>query len=524
MGREQMNQPQPPRLVMRREFAALTSAVCGLVASGWPIIPTSGRDHGAAGRKPLPQLNVREVLAGFAARQFSVPEYVDELLKFQVRWKSINAFIAQDIAAVRAAAKRADKLNRKDFPLAGIPIVMKDNIDALGYATTAGSPGLLKHQPRANAPMLQHVLDHGAIVMGKVGLHELAAGGTCANPTFGQVRNPYNPALVPGGSSGGTAAAVAARLVPAGLGTDTGGSVREPASFCGVVGFRPTAGRYTVSGVVPRSLSHDSIGWMARASADIALLDSCSGSPLPPIDSFSLRGLRLGVPRAYFYEDLNPEVAPVIEAALQRLRQAGAQLIEVDFADLRELRKKITGPSQGAYARDLRDYLLYSGGDVSVDSVIHSVSEPGLRTNLERSLAAIDDAKEPYDPGKDEGLQAYRRAYAAYFEANRLAAAVIPTTPDIAFAVPADQNTRAPNTGVRNTGPTATAGFPGLTVPAGLTCGGLPIGIEFDGPPNSDALLFAIGAAFEGITEPLPPPVPPAATTARAHSSKVTSA
>jgi len=520
-----MSRPRQPRLMVRRQFLALMSALGGSMASGWPTAPAWGRDRGAAGRKPLPQLNVREVLAGLAARQFSVPEYVDELLAWQARWKPINAFIAQDVGAVRAAATRADTLNRKKFPIAGVPIVMKDNIDALGYATTAGSPGLLKHHPRANAPMLQHVLDHGAIVMGKVGLHELAAGGTCANLTFGQVRNPYNPAMVPGGSSGGTAAAVAARLVPAGLGTDTGGSVREPASFCGVVGFRPTAGRYCVAGVVPRALSHDSIGWMARTSADIALLDSCSGSPLPRVDSISLRGLRLGVPRAYFYEDLNPEVAPVIEAALERLRQAGAQLIEVDFADLRELRKKITGPSQGAYARDLRDYLRDSGADVSVDSVIHAVSEPQLRTNFERSLAAIDDAAEPYDPARDEGLQAYRRAYAGYFQSNRLAAAIIPTTPDIAFPVPADPaNSRAPSSGVRNTGPTATAGFPGLSIPAGLSSTGLPVGIEFDGPPHSDALLFAIGSAFESITEPLPPPVAPAVNTARANPSLVKSA
>jgi indoleacetamide hydrolase len=508
-----MSQPHPPRLVMRRQFSALIAALGGMVASGWPTRPSWGQRHEAVGRKPLPQLNVREVLAGLTSRQFSVPEYVEELLDWQTRWKRINAFIAQDTAAIRAAAVRANTLSRKEFPIAGIPIVMKDNIDALGYATTAGSPGLLKHHPRANAPMLQHVLDHGAIVMGKVGLHELAAGGTCANLTFGQIRNPYNLAMVPGGSSGGTAAAVAARLVPAGLGTDTGGSVREPASFCGVVGFRPTAGRYAVSGVVPRALSHDSIGWMARASGDIALLDSCSGSPLPRIDSISLRGLRLGVPRAYFYENLNPEVAPVIEAALQRLRAAGAQLVEVDFSNLSELRQQIVGPSPGAFARDLRDYLRSSGADVSVDSVIHSIAEPELRTNFERSLAAIDDAKEPYDPAKDAGLQAFRRAYAEYFATHRLAAAVIPTTPDIPFPVPTDPShggNRAPSSGVRNTGPTATAGFPGLSVPAGRTRSGLPVGIEFDGPPLSDATLFAIGSAFESITEPLPPPVPPA--------------
>jgi mandelamide amidase len=325
--------------------------------------------------------------------------------------------------------------------------------------------------------------------------------------------------MVPGGSSGGTAAAVAARLVPAGLGTDTGGSVREPASFCGVVGFRPTLGRYSVHGVVPRSLSRDSIGWMARHCADVALLDSFSGAPLAPVE-VPLRGLRLGVPRAYFYEKLHPEVSTITDAALQRLRNAGAELIEVDFADIAELRGKIAGPSPGAFARDLRDYLRASGADVSIDQVIHSVADPELRNTFERSLAVIDDSPEAYDPAKDAGLQAFRRAYAAYFESNRLAAAVIPTTPDIAFPVPADPargNNKAPSSGVRNTGVTATAGFPGLSVPAGRTSTGLPVGMEFDGPPHSDAVLFAIGAAFESITEPLPPPVPPTVKTARAY-------
>ena len=463
----------------------------------------------------LHELTVREVLAAFAKRRFTAREYIEALLDWQSRWSVLNVFISQDIDKVRAAAAKSDTLPRNRFPLAGLPIVLKDNIDLEGYVTTAGTPGLRNHRPQMTAPMLQGLIDRGAVVMGKVGLHELAAGGTNANITFGQIRNPYNLDMVPGGSSGGTAAAVAAGLVPAGLGTDTGGSVREPAAMCGCVGFRPTAGRYDTTGVVPRNASRDSIGWMTRSSADVAILDAYSGTPAVPARPISLKNLRLGVPRQYFYEQLDPSVEKVVEDALNRLKKAGVELIEADIPNLRQLRQSTGRPTRGAFARDLESYLRYSGATVTAADVIHAIPDRELRKDFEESLNAMSDSEIPYDPAKDKDLQVFKHAYVEYFERNRVAAIVIPTTPDLAFPYPRDpasgrgRDNKGPSSGVRNTGPGAAAGLPGLSVPAGLSPTNLPVGVEFDGPANSDLTVLAIGIAFESISEPLPLPSPP---------------
>jgi mandelamide amidase len=346
--------------------------------------------------------------------------------------------------------------------------------------------------------------------MGKLNMHEMAAGGTCANITFGPVGNPYGPTLVPGGSSGGTGAAVAARLVPAGLGSDTAGSVRAPAAYCGVVGFRPTTGRYSRVGLVPGNFRRDAIGWLARSVADVELLDSFSTvTPEAPVEPVSLRGLRLGVPRAFFYDDLDPGVAAMIEVSLVRLRDAGAELVELDIPDLSALLGAL-GRYRGANTvTELQVYIDESGAETTPEAILRAVADPTLRAGYERGLAAAGGPST--DADEDRDLGALREAYAAYFRDNRLAAFVIPTTPDVAYPIP--ENYREGGTGpvsmIRNTNPAAHAGVPALSVPAGLTSAGLPVGIEFDGPAGSDLTVLKIGQAFEAITPPLPPPPSP---------------
>ena len=229
----------------------------------------------------------------------------------------------------------------------------------------------------------------------------MAAGGTCANITFGPIGNPYGPTLVPGGSSGGTGAAVAARLVPAGLGSDTAGSVRAPAAYCGCVGFRPTTGRYSRVGLVPGNFRRDTIGWLARSCADVELLDRYSTvAPAEAAEAVSLRGLRLGVPRAFFYEDLDPGVAAVIEASLARLREAGAELVEVDIPNLRPLLDAV-GRYRGANTlRELQTYIDESGAETTPEAILRAVADPTLRAGYERGLAggaADTDAAEDAD-------------------------------------------------------------------------------------------------------------------------------
>jgi len=224
----------------------------------------------AAGSPALTELTAIDVLAGLKAREFTAFSYVEALLKRSEQRADLNVFINQDGEMMRAAAKRADeRLEAGDETgnLLGLPVVVKDNINTAELPTTGGTPSLKDWQPANNAPVMQALLDAGALLAGKTNMHELAFGITSNNVGYGAVRNPYDKELIPGGSSGGTAAAVAARLAPVGLGSDTGGSCRIPAALCGCVGFRPTLGRYRQEGVIPISYhrAHGAVGRRYRA-------------------------------------------------------------------------------------------------------------------------------------------------------------------------------------------------------------------------------------------------------------------
>src|SRR6185437_6901159 len=200
----------------------------------------------------------------------------------------LNAFIVQDRDAVLAASRDADRKRASGARLGalhGVPLAIKDNLDCVGYATTGGTPALRDNRPKRNAAVMQKLLDAGAIVLGKANMHEMAFGITSNNGAFGPARNPYDPARVPGGSSGGTGTAIGARLAPAGIGTDTGGSVRIPAAFCGIAGLRPSLGRWPIDGILPISPTRDTAGPMARTVTDLALLDAVVTGSVPPTPS-----------------------------------------------------------------------------------------------------------------------------------------------------------------------------------------------------------------------------------------------
>ncbi len=219
-------------------------------------------------------LTAVEVLAAFERGEIRVSEYVDLLLERCEQYRDLNAFIYQNPDGIRDAAIRADRARDAGEtlgPLHGLPIILKDNIDTREMPTTGGTPALKGHRPLENAPIVQSLLEAGAIIFGKANMHELAHGITNNNKAFGPVRNPHDRTKIPGGSSGGCGAAVGARLVPAGIGTDTGGSVRIPAALCGIVGFRPTVGRYPQRGIVPISHTRDTAGPMTRSVVDTAV-------------------------------------------------------------------------------------------------------------------------------------------------------------------------------------------------------------------------------------------------------------
>lgn len=384
-----------------------------------------------------------------------------------------------------------------------MPLLVKDNIDTAGWPTTAGTPALREWRPKADAPVLARLLEAGALVMGKANLQELALGITSNNRAFGPVRNPHDPALIAGGSSGGTAAGIGGGASPAGLGTDTAGSIRIPASLCGVAGLRPSMGRYPQAGIVPLSHSRDTAGPVARTVGDLALLhEAITGeAPSPAPDP---RRVRLGLPRAHFWEDLDAGTAAAASQALDRLGTAGVALVEVDAAEIVALAARI-GRTLTLYecVPDLDAYLSASGAPVRAAEVIAAIASPDVAASYARAGGV---SREAYVEVRDVLRPALQRLYRELFAANGVDALLFPATPLPARPVGEDEtvelNGRRADTRsayLRNTEHAALAGLPALVVTAGFTKAGLPVGLELDGPEGTDARLMAVGQAIEAV-------------------------
>ena len=466
----------------------------------------------------ITDLSAVEVIDSIAHGRFSAEELADAVMSAFERWAHLNAMIARDDAGLRTAARAYDGARAhtgRNRPLDGLPVVIKDNINTRTLPTSAATPALSDHRPQRDAEIVRVLVGAGALVAGKSNLHELA-GAIDAAPLFGPVRNPYAPACAAGGSSGGSAAAVAARMVPVAVGTDTGGSVRIPAALCGIAGFRPSTGRYPTAGLVPISTSRDTPGVMARCVADLVLIDGVITRAKTTVAPVSLKGLRLGLPRLSFYARLDAPCVPVIESTLDRLRAAGADLIEIDPVGLPARAGALRDfLAEFEIGRDLPAYLKASNASVDLHGLIAGVRNAGMRKML---AARLDDAGLP-EPLFRQRLgarqQALAQVYEDYFSHHRLAAMVFPTTP--LAARPVEEACEVTLNGhhvsafvyTENTSPGAGAGLPGLTLPVGLTETGLPVGLAIDAPRGHDPALLAISAAIENVLPPMPPPVTP---------------
>ena len=464
----------------------------------------------------LTSLTISEAASSLGRGEFSAEAYAEALLAQAARGVALNAFIHHDPAQVRADARAADAARGRSTslgPLHGVPLALKDNLDTAAMATTGGTPGLRGHRPAKNGVVVQKLLDAGAIVFGKTNLHELAYGITNNNAAFGPARNPYDPSRIPGASSGGVGVAVAARMAPGGIGSDTGGSVRIPAALCGIVGFRPTTGRWSQAGIVLISHTRDTAGPMTRSVADCELLDSViTGSSAA--SAVSLKGLRLGVPRAHFWSPLDAEVARLMESALATLKEAGAVLIEADIADVGRLDAEAGFPiALYETVVDLGAYLAGHGSSLDYAGLVAQCASPDM-AGLLQSLhgeGAIPEAA--YRHALDVLRPQLQAAYREHFRHHDVAAVVLPTTPLPASAIGEDETVllngeRVPTfpTFIRNTSPGSVAGIPGISLPAALTKTGLPLGIELDGPAGSDGRLLAIARAVEAILPRMPAP------------------
>lgn len=470
----------------------------------------------------LPELTASEALELMKSGALTSEKYVTALLRRADSLEGLNVFISRDPAAALAAARSADRrrsLRLHCGRLCGLPVIVKDNINSADLPTTAGTPALVAHRPATNATILQHLLDEGAILLGKSNMHELAFGATSNNAFFGPVHNPYDVSRIPGGSSGGTAAAIAARIVPVGLGTDTAGSVRVPAALTGTVGFRPSAGRYSTDGLVLISQTQDRTGTHARTVRDLVLLDrvlSEVGSHVRPIP---LKRLRLGVDRANFVNTADPEVIALFDEALDRLRSRGVEVVEVSIMPRAEFLSTIAALrfSIGFFEAppNLANYLQGVNPPLTVAQLAAQVASPDVRQLFFGFFvpgAPLAVTPQIYQAGL-EARARLRAAYHAVMTDNALDAVIFPTTL-LAAGLIGQEVVTVPGGGplpatlayTQNVVPASYAGLAGLSIPVGLTNSGLPVGLEVDGLEGSDETVLGIGLSVEKALERLPPP------------------
>lgn len=450
-------------------------------------------------------MNIVEAGAALRSGRLSSVELTHDLLaRARATQDTIAAFIAITAEPALAAAQHADAELRNGTdrgPLHGIPLGIKDIIATSDAPTTANSRVL---DPawgnRADATVVRKLRDAGAVLLGKLGLHEFAIGWPDPATGFRIPRNPWDLARTPGGSSSGTGAAIAAGLILGGLGTDTGGSIRGPAAYCGISGLKPTFGRVSKEGCVPLGYSLDNIGPMAHTARDCALLlqvlaghdplDPCSvREPVPDmlvsLDG-SVAGIRLGLSREYFFDlpDLNAEVRHAVLAAVDRLAAAGAQIIDVPFP-------------HAAVARDAQRVIMFSEA--------YAYHERDLQT-------------QPEQYGKYTRQQIHQGAFftaADYVQAQRVRAIVkedaeraladvdVLITPTMLNTAPAfagydpDGMRRQPSyTGIWNL-----TGLPALSVCCGFAADGLPIGLQIVGRAFDEPTVLKIGDAYQQLTD-----------------------
>ncbi|MEO7743686.1 MAG: amidase family protein [Usitatibacter sp.] len=458
----------------------------------------------------LHELTAVQAVAAMHSGEIGAEEYARALLGRAKGLAELNAFRTLDRELTLSLARAADQARARGAPLGplhGLPIPVKDSVNTRDLPTSNGTRALRDFRPRADAPLLDRLFGAGAYLMGKTNLQELSRGWTSNNGAFGAVRNPYDPARVPGGSSGGSAAAVAARMAPLAVAEDTWGSIRVPAAWCGVAGLRPTHGRYPNGGVMALTLDRfDQVGALACTVGDLALFDRVASGDDRPIVEGSLRDVRLGVP-AQFVEGVGRDVERVVEDALRRLEAAGAVLVRAPLPD------EALGAADAASTvigfenlATISDYLAHEGTGLTFESMMAGVSP-----NIRLRYASAPPTREARDAALTR-IEAMRSAIAAHFAWHRIEALVFP--PLLATAPPLGDNheveidgERIPLSVVvgRNTALGNCGRLSSLVLPAG-TAGGLPVALEFDALPGTDRRLLAIGFALERALGPIPAP------------------
>jgi aspartyl-tRNA(Asn)/glutamyl-tRNA(Gln) amidotransferase subunit A len=442
------------------------------------------------------ETSIDEIGRKLRTRVLSASELVETCLRrIDAEEKSVNAFIRVMADEARHQATEADRelaAGRDRGPLHGIPIAVKDLIDVEGVPTTAASRVRERHRAGSDAAVVAQLRRGGAIVIGKTNLHEFAYGTTSEDSAFGPVRNPHDPSRSPGGSSGGSAVAVATGMAVAALGTDTGGSVRIPAAACGTVGLKPTYGEVSVQGVVPLSHTLDHVGPFTRTVSDAWLLYRAliGQAEHPPSSVAALGSLRLALPRAYFCELLDDEVGSEFERAVNNLQQAGAHVGEASIPGA-SATPAVYVHIHAAEAAEYHARTL----DTAADRYTQNVR---LRLEMGRYILAEDHVR------ARNACEHLRREVDAALEGHD--ALILPTLPIPAPPIGVESLTVAGYEQpvralmLRCTQLFNLTGHPALSMPCGVTSRGLPCGLQLVGRRfETDALLRVALAVEAGL-------------------------
>lgn len=484
--------------ISRRKFLHASIATAGLLAStlqgshrteDWTFLTISELSELIRARKVSPVEITRAVL-----------ERIDKLNPV------LNAYITvtPDLA-MKSAREAESEIQQKRWrgPLHGVPVAVKDLFDTAGVKTTAASALFKDRVPEQDAEVIRKLKTAGAVLLGKTNMHEFAFGGTSLVSYFGGVRNPWGLGHIAGGSSGGSAAAVAAGLCYGALGSDTAGSIRQPAAYCGIVGLKPTYGLVSMRGVIPLSWSLDHVGPMARTVADAGLLlQAISGYDSEDITSMRMdvpnygaglrqrpASVRLGLARDFFFEGLDPEIQAATNAALSVLEKLTAGITEVALSARTQEELRSTVRAAEAYAYHA-DFIAKSPQLYQPETLAR------LRTGADIGTTAYIQARRQLDSTRRSIGQVFRTVDAI----------VTPTSPILPPAITEfsrDRNGSADFLvrNIQNTSPFNVYGWPTISIPCGFAASGLPIGLQISGPPGRDALVLQVAHAYEQATQ-----------------------
>ena len=447
---------------------------------------------------------IKDLSHGIRRREVSPAELTrDCLARIERLNPRLNAFITVLAESALDQARRAEQeIFRGKYrgPLHGIPIGLKDIVDTAGIPTTAGSALFKNRIPAEDADIVRRLHDAGAVILGKQNLHEFAYGGSSMISFYGEVRNPWDTSRIAGGSSGGSAAGVAAGLGYAAIGTDTAGSIRLPAAYCGVVGIKPTFGRVSTRGVIPLAESYDHVGPITNTVCDGALvLQVLSGhdpgdntTPDVPIRDYTcdldetLPRLRIGIPRAFFFDDLDTEIAAAVEKAIQIFRELGCEIrdeIELEVPTGRTL----ASAESWAYHKEFvaRSPELYQPQTLA-----------RIRSGEKISAADVEHGKRELASAREAIKQIFK-------EINLLLTPTVPIRPPSIDELKENPDKLRPAEllMLRNTRPFNVWGIPAISLPCGFTKSGLPIGLQLAGAPWVPDTGLHVAHAYEQATE-----------------------